>query len=157
MDKIDVELVPSDTGNVTIQLILNDTPVNGIFDPFAFIGTQYKKFITTELMTCSCGVAGCAGIFEGTKSKIRKYSVEWRDIDSGLPKRFHSFDKKEYMNTIQKCIDIMYDLAKKRESGETPVDAEIDRYDLFLSFGTVADLERTLEHIKYWYTKYAVM
>lgn len=53
-----------------------------------------------EPFSCSCGVAGCAGIYDGIYVKRRKHSVEWRakaiDGYSFLPKTFFSFNRKQY-------------------------------------------------------------
>lgn len=52
------------------------------------------------LFTCSCGEAGCAGIFNGILVKVRKNTVEWRINDEKtieiLGKKFFSFPRKEY-------------------------------------------------------------
>lgn len=50
--------------------------------------------------TCSCGVAGCASIWDGIHVKWRKNSVEWRIKDNRdgyekiLDKMFYSFDRE---------------------------------------------------------------
>lgn len=155
-DKIDVQLVRNDNGNHYISLILNDSPVKGTFDAYDLIGTMYAKRMLIELLTCTCGVPGCAGIFEGTKIKHRKYSVEWRDIDSGLPQKFYSFDVENYRATVNKARDIMYSIARERENGDAVSD-DIDRYDRFYRFNSVKELEDSLEYQKEWTKNYAVM
>lgn len=56
--------------------------------------------------TCSCGVAGCASIWDGIYVKERKHTIEWRiPQNSGykfLDKRFYSFDKVEYNSEIER-------------------------------------------------------
>lgn len=37
--------------------------------------TQTSDF---EPFTCSCGIAACAGIYNGIRTKYRKNTVEWR-------------------------------------------------------------------------------
>lgn len=85
------------------------------------------KYSCFELFTCSCGVAGCAGICDGIYIKNRKHSIEWRlserDGYKFMPKKFYSFDKKEYtkayedfMNWLREeksinkklCVDLGY-------------------------------------------------
>jgi len=76
------------------------------------------KYSCFELFTCSCGVAGCAGIWDGIYIKSRKHSIEWRmnerDGYKFMPKKFYSFDKEQYtkayedfMNWLknEKCVD----------------------------------------------------
>lgn len=76
---------------------------------------EYSCF---ELFTCSCGVAACAGIWDGIYIKSRKHSIEWRmnerDGYKFMPKKFYSFDKEQYtkayedfMNWLknEKCVD----------------------------------------------------
>jgi hypothetical protein len=53
-----------------------------------------------EPFSCSCGIAACAGVYDGIYIKHRKHSVEWRasaaDGYSFLPKSFFSFSRKQY-------------------------------------------------------------
>jgi hypothetical protein len=80
----------------SFTLILNGERIKGSFDAFAFMHSTLTKKRDIELMTCSCGVSGCAGIFYGTTVKVRRHTVEWRDIDCKFPKRFYSFDRATY-------------------------------------------------------------
>lgn len=54
--------------------------------------------------SCSCGVAGCAGISDGIYVKERKHSIEWRakkeDGYDFLGKSFFSFDKSQYIKAF---------------------------------------------------------
>lgn len=56
--------------------------------------------------TCSCGVAGCNGIFDGVHLKVRGRSVEWRvKKNMGyefLDKTFYQFDKQDYFSMIER-------------------------------------------------------
>ena len=73
--------------------------------------------------TCSCGNAGCAGIWESILCKHRKNTVEWR-----IPKNmgysidgFYSFDKKQYISEIVKAFD-----SSKHEYKEYKCDKILD-------------------------------
>lgn len=54
--------------------------------------------------TCSCGDAGCAGIWDGIYIKERGYSIEWRakreDGYGFLPKTFFNFEKSQYKHAF---------------------------------------------------------
>lgn len=69
-------------------------------DPDGFTGQQFSLF---EPFSCSCGVAGCASIWDGIYIKNRKHSVEWRaKVENGygfLPKTFFSFERAKYLQT----------------------------------------------------------
>tara|TARA_R110000744_G_C19371770_1_gene563140 strand:+ start:16608 stop:17105 length:498 start_codon:yes stop_codon:yes gene_type:complete len=88
------------------------------------------------LFSCSCGDAGCAGIWNGIRVKVRKNTVEWRvkkkDGYEFLDKTFYSFDHKQYEKAYNDfffwlgmqddvdsklCTDLGY-----YEGGETTVD-----------------------------------
>lgn len=141
MDTIDAKITVYDERLHTITLILNGEDVPGNFDPMEFIISPLYKKAKFELMTCGCGEAGCAGIFDGTVVKNRRYTVEWRDIDCGLPKRFYSFDKREYAAMTEKVIMLMREIAKARE------ELEITRnrtYDGVLEFYTIEDCEDSI-------------
>lgn len=119
-----------------IILILNGQDVPGVFDAVALASSGGLKKVTFEVLTCSCGIGGCAGIFEGTTIKRRRFTTEWRDIDSGLPKSFYSFNNEDYDNAIAKSIEIMRLIAKKR--GDTTIDEEL-KYDGLFNFWTVEE------------------
>lgn len=65
----------------------------------------YSEYSAFEPFTCSCGVAGCAGIWNGIYVKNRKYSIEWRakkeDGYGILDKNFYSFDKRRYISALK--------------------------------------------------------
>ena len=130
-----------------ISLILNGEPVKGTFDAYAFAFPSTKKVSKEEILTCSCGVAGCAGIFDGTEVKRRRYTVEWRDIDCGLPKRFYSFDKVAYDAAVAKVMQLMFEIAAKREARGY----DEDTYDGILGFHSVADLEQRIAWAERWW------
>lgn len=133
-----------------VILILNGEDVSGCFDAMSLVLSSHVKRSVWEILTCSCGIGGCAGIFDGTSIKTRRYTVEWRDIDSGLPKRFYSFDKKEYNEAVQKTMGIMRVIAKKRESLPPETDDDY-RYDGVLNFWSVKDLDDRIQHAIEWY------
>lgn len=144
MDTIDVEIREIIENRPIICLILNGEYVASTFNVYKFIVSHLYKRGTFEILTCTCGEAGCAGIFEGTKIKNRKHTVEWRDIDCGLPKRFYSFDRRQYLSTIDKAIQLIYDVAKyKQDMGMT----DHEYYDAILNDLTVEDAERRINWI----------
>lgn len=110
LDTIDVKWVRSsdEEGEYNdIVLILNGEELKRPFDwaVFAYLFPKFRKH-TTEILTCTCGNAGCAGIFYGTTIKTRKHTVEWRDIDCRLPKRFYRFSIESYRAAVEKVIEI---------------------------------------------------
>jgi Zn-finger domain-containing protein len=76
-----------------------------------------KRSCKAEIFTCSCGVAGCAGIFEMVEVKVRKHTIEWRlPVDSGygfLPKRFYSFSRKEYLAMLEETRQELVELSQQ--------------------------------------------
>ena len=58
--------------------------------------------------TCSCGVAGCDGIWEGIFQKTKKYTVEWKIYNKDengyrfLDKSFYKFDRNLYIEELKK-------------------------------------------------------
>lgn len=57
---------------------------------------------------CSCGDAGCAGIWDGIYVRERGYSIEWRaKRDDGygfLPKTFFNFEKSQYKHAFDELL-----------------------------------------------------
>lgn len=57
---------------------------------------------------CSCGDAGCAGIWSGISVRERGYSIEWRakreDGYGFLPKTFFNFEKSQYKRAFDDLI-----------------------------------------------------
>lgn len=70
------------------------------------IGVQYSGVSDFYPFSCSCGIAGCSGIYQGVNSRHRRNSVEWRIVsDLGyhfLSKRFYRFDRKLYDGMLLK-------------------------------------------------------
>ena len=157
LDTIDVSLetgtYEGDVRYEHINLILNGEAVKGPFNAYSFALSSITKRETMEIRTCGCGESGCAGIFYGTKIKPRRYTVEWRDIDSGLPKRFYSFNRTAYEAAIAKTLTLMYDIAAMREARAADPDSEREAYDGILGFWSVEELERRLAWTKRWWLK----
>ena len=65
--------------------------------------------------TCSCGVSGCASIWQGVFQKVRKHTVEWRIFDKDkngyhfLDKSFYRFERENYENEIRKAWKYLLD------------------------------------------------
>lgn len=75
--------------------------------------------------TCSCGVAGCASIWDGIHVKWRKNSVEWRIKDKRhgykniLDKMFYSFDRKQYEQEVLTAYQTLCKLLEKNPENES--------------------------------------
>lgn len=83
---------------ITIACIIDDVEIPKAFDGGSFLLSA--KSGVYEIFTCSCGIAGCAGIWDGISVKVRRHTVEWRIPEgsnyAGLSKKFYSFDRKLY-------------------------------------------------------------
>lgn len=127
MDTIDVKIDDvvvsrdSDDTELGITLILNGEPVAGSFDPLEFALPRVKN-ANWYLMTCSCGIAGCAGFATGVNIKRRATTVEWRDDEvkdknrprKTFPKRFYQFDRIAYEAAQNKCMQLIRDVITSR-------------------------------------------
>lgn len=76
--------------------------------------------------SCSCGDAGCAGIWGGIKVRVRKHTVEWRiNKDDGyggfLDKTFYSFDRRQYEKAYKNFIHWMEGHSYDVDDGDTYV------------------------------------
>ena len=75
--------------------------------------------------TCSCGVAGCASIWDGVHVKWRKNSVEWRIKDKRdgyekiLDKMFYSFDRKQYEQEVLTAYQTLCKLVENNPKNES--------------------------------------
>lgn len=75
--------------------------------------------------TCSCGVAGCASIWDGIHVKWRRDSVEWRIKDKRdgyekiLDKMFYSFDRKQYEQEVLTAYQTLCKLVEKNPENES--------------------------------------
>ena len=106
--------VPETT--VFFSIYINDKEVKHYSDPIAFLyffqknsETDYEyyngnKYLSSSFFpfTCSCGISGCASIWDGIFVKWRKNTVEWRIRNREkngykfLEKSFYSFDRTQY-------------------------------------------------------------
>lgn len=70
-----------------------------------------------EPFTCSCGHAGCAGIWDGIYVRERGYSIEWRakreDGYGFLPKTFFNFEKTAYKRAFKVLLSDIERLSKE--------------------------------------------
>lgn len=149
LDTIDVGVTPANEKNLhdAVHLILNGECVKGTFEPLSLLISSYYRICSIDLLTCSCGSAGCAGIFDGTEVKKRRHTVEWRDIDCGLPKRFYRFDRKEYEKVVEKSVTLIKDIVSKR----VPVVFTLENehlYDPIIPIYTLDGLNVVLRQIK---------
>lgn len=100
---------------LNIQVFINETPVNWNWVDVYSLALYSMDHLPSEypqaswscfyLFSCSCGAAGCAGIWDGIHVKVRKHSVEWRarkEYGYGfLNKQFYSFDRAQYTKAIR--------------------------------------------------------
>lgn len=67
--------------------------------------------------SCSCGEAGCAGIWDGIYVRERGYSIEWRakreDGYGFLPKTFFNFEKSQYKHAFKMLLWEIEDLCQE--------------------------------------------
>lgn len=105
----------------TIQFSVNGKQLP-LIDDLDFVLTYCMKKSQLELFTCSCGVAGCAGWFEGVEVKNRRNTVEWRLLDRKEKlqrenvKRFYSFSRENYKVVCFKCIELLVEIEKNRKT-----------------------------------------
>ena len=75
--------------------------------------------------TCSCGVAGCASIWNGIHVKWRKNSIEYRIKDKRdgyeniLDKMFYLFDRKQYELEVLTSYQTLCKLVEKNPDNES--------------------------------------
>ena len=93
---------------------LNGKKVDYTFDNTAFL--RSCKSSEQFMFVCSCGDAGCAGIWNGIGVKVRRYTVEWRIPEHSnytfLTKKFYSFDRIAYEATRKKLLDSLINYAE---------------------------------------------
>ena len=53
------------------------------FSPYALLNSLGEAYGEQELLTCSCGVAGCAGIYH-EKFKSTERFVHWSFVNKGI-------------------------------------------------------------------------
>lgn len=113
---------PQNANLLHLQVQINGKPVNWNWVDVHSLAMfsmkhnpkEYKesKWSCFYLFSCSCGAAGCAGIWDGIHVKVRKNSVEWRvKKKSGyqfLDKQFYSFDRKQYTKALRSFFGWLY-------------------------------------------------
>lgn len=120
LDTIEINLSiveDEDYRGVDTQIILNGKEIKHFSDYTSFLfrskdcaplweGDKQGEYSSFEVFTCSCGISGCAGIWDGIHTKHRKRTVEWRiPKDMGytfLDKSFYSFSVENYESEIAK-------------------------------------------------------
>lgn len=153
LDRIDVELV-RDTyeydgktyPNEYIALLINGKRIEGIFDVLEFAVPRIKN-ANWFIMTCSCGIAGCAGYFEGINVKRRASAVEWRDMEhkkNTFSKPFHAFNRAEYEAAQEKGLDLLYALVREREAQPPVDDVDYKLQDNIIRWDSVEALDKSV-------------
>ncbi len=162
MDTIDVELDVGvhtnesgpDSKYQNINLILNGVTVAEPFDCFTLIYSKLFKRCIMEITTCSCGNAGCAGVFYGSKIHRKARSVEVTRIDDRLPNRFYRFSKPDWDGAIDKTIAILYQVADLREKEGYDGYEGPDAYDGILGFNSKEEVDDRLKYGYDWHSRY---
>jgi hypothetical protein len=107
---ITVKLDDHEFERLDIILSVNGTEIHRTTDLFEFllgyfktIPDVYEKHVVYNFypITCSCGVPGCAGIWNGINLKYKRHSVEWRigpnDGYKGIfEKNYFQFNRHAY-------------------------------------------------------------
>lgn len=117
--------------DVPVDMMYLDVYVNGlevskdysvdILSFFAYLNKSTKYFYSKETcrhykysefypITCTCGIAGCADIFDGVHVKRRKYCVEWnfaRGYERVFGKKSLVFDRKLYEKELKNLWSFM--------------------------------------------------
>lgn len=126
--------------DLKITVVINDVRVGwkGHVDPYdlalrnlnhtpVFDGKEYFGWSVFQPFTCSCGNAGCAGIWDGIYVKERGHSVEWRaKLENGygfLLKSFFNFEKQQYKQSFDDLIAQIVGLCSDYPSTVLVVDA----------------------------------
>lgn len=146
MDTIKIKLQNND-GYLETCLEINNSVVNHFTNPFSFLfywkestdlnknnhcGFTTQYYSDFEPFTCSCGISGCAGIWNGILVKWRKNTVEWRlpkRIKHGynfLDKSFYSFDREEYEQVAKDVMSFSWDHLDVRVNDHTTIYEKLD-------------------------------
>lgn len=97
------------------KLILNGVESDHTINDYALVKSAAKRHVDAWIITCGCGSAGCAGIWDAIKVKVRKHTVEWRvpkNQGYGDLKSFYSFNKKDYIEAIDTFVNDVKDIVK---------------------------------------------
>ena len=101
-----------------LDMSINGVLFTGYIDHFSLLASyRYLEpdweYRTSDFypFNCSCGIGGCAGIYDGIYFRPRKHSIEWRiPKRSGynfLDKRFYSFFRDMYEHQLLKVYDFI--------------------------------------------------
>lgn len=155
LDTIDIEkhVEVYESGSLEkLVLVLNGTPLKGTFDAGELaISLAINREDDLEIMTCSCGNAGCAGINYGTTIIPGDHIIRWEDIDCGLPNKSYRFDRKRYEAVIDKAIRLMKELAVS--NGSKSEEEDDDCYGLHRRLRSEEDVDKALAHQLSWHLK----
>lgn len=105
------------------DVIIDGQPFGADFsvDIFAF-AKSCQSAGEMDLFTCGCGVAACAGIFEGIRVSHAKSAIEWQcpsplagdlesDAEYPVAWQHFSFDPEQYASAVEECIGRLITLA----------------------------------------------
>lgn len=123
------EYMTPDHRDLKVTVVLNDVRVgwSGHVNVYALVlrnlnhkswfdGRYHSEWSIFEPFTCSCGVGGCAGIWDGIYVKERGHSVEWRanpkDGYGFLLKSFFNFEKAQYKCAFNNLLSEIEHLSK---------------------------------------------
>lgn len=110
------EYLTKDHKDLKVTVVINDVRICGPVhvDVYSLImkNTKCKSdwgdWSAFYPWVCSCGDAGCAGIWSGISVRERGYSIEWRakreDGYGFLPKTFFNFEKSAYKRAFDALI-----------------------------------------------------
>jgi hypothetical protein len=89
--------------------VKNNEDAVDLFELFESVSKDGNYFI----FTCSCGVAGCAGYFNGISISTKNEITTWNDVDGG---KGYSFSKSQILDEIKKCYE---EILKFKEVAES--------------------------------------
>jgi hypothetical protein len=145
-------------------LVINEKKINGTIDLTALISffDEYKLKEMEEpsvennkeqdvfsydqyLLTCSCGIPGCAGIGEPVLINHSSKCVQWLIPDEPVykkifDKREYLFDVSDYVPMLEKLSSALIDCYSNDTLGliDKEKEQEVDRYDLEDELGGLA-------------------
>lgn len=133
--------------NHTFICSIDGESVNLVFDPVEFVTTTDsldKKPKSFEIFTCSCGHAGCAGIFEGISVYREDNKVIWVDGDSKLKHNIYEFEYNLYIKTAQEVLEKLFNVANYRQKFYTKEYFDEYHYDV-VQFKNAQELQDQID------------
>ncbi|AFY74627.1 hypothetical protein Syn7502_02669 [Synechococcus sp. PCC 7502] len=98
----------SDDNLYFVIAIFVDEEAIADFDSYATCLAQLKQSVTSAgtyfILTCSCGVFECAGIYQGIRVVHHAKTIEWI-IHQPQPHRVFIFDADDYKEAVNYGID----------------------------------------------------